>query len=113
MRVALRLVAERPERSIGGERLRQLPVAGGEVLRFVDEDRVGRADQLGLHEPRSGARLLVMTPPDPKRDAQSAEPKKDESGPELRREVTRAKRFAEAQARTIENHAETFRKLAQ
>jgi hypothetical protein len=42
------------------------------------------------------------------------ETKKDESGPKVAEATkSRAERFAEAQARVLENHAETFRKLAQ
>jgi len=42
------------------------------------------------------------------------EAKKDESGPKVAETAkSRTERFAEAQARVLANHAETFRKLAQ
>jgi hypothetical protein len=42
------------------------------------------------------------------------EAKKDESGPKVAEtKKSRATRFAEAHAQVLEDHAETFRKLAQ
>lgn len=42
------------------------------------------------------------------------EAKKDESGPKVTDAAkSRAERFAEAQARVLANHGETFRKLSQ